>query len=94
MDWNATYEIMLAPFIEYQFIRFAFAACVSLSVGSALIGVFLVLRRMSLLGDAISHSAMPGVAIGYAIAGMSLTAMSIGGIRFWILCSHAFYVNC
>ena len=40
---------------------------------------FLVMRRMSLVGDALSHAVLPGAAIGYIFAGLSLPAMSIGG---------------
>ena len=44
-----------------------------------LVGVFLVMRRMSLIGDALSHAVLPGAAIGYMVAGLSLPAMSLGG---------------
>lgn len=43
-------------------------------------GVFLMLRRMSLTGDAMAHAILPGAAIGYLFAGLSLGAMTIGGI--------------
>jgi zinc/manganese transport system permease protein len=38
-----------------------------------------MLRRMSLMGDAMSHAILPGAAIGYLLAGLSLFAMSLGG---------------
>ena len=34
---------------------------------------------MSLIGDALSHAVLPGVAIGYLLSGMSLLAMGVGG---------------
>jgi zinc/manganese transport system permease protein len=43
-------------------------------------GVFLMLRRMSLTGDAMAHAILPGAAVGFLIAGLSLPAMTIGGI--------------
>jgi len=49
------------------------------SLGAPPVGVFLVLRRMSLMGDAMSHAILPGAAIGYLLAGLSLFAMSAGG---------------
>lgn len=70
---------LTAPF-EFEFMRGALAACVALSLGAAPIGVFMLLRRMSLMGDAISHAILPGAAIGYLIAGMSLSAMTLGGM--------------
>lgn len=71
---------LIAPFIEFDFMRRALAGCLALSLGATPIGVFLMLRRMSLAGDAISHAILPGAAIGYLIAGLSLSAMTIGGL--------------
>ena len=71
---------LIAPFIEFGFMRRALAGCLALSLGATPIGVFLMLRRMSLAGDAISHAILPGAAIGYLIAGLSLSAMTIGGL--------------
>jgi zinc/manganese transport system permease protein len=39
-----------------------------------------MLRRMSLTGDAMAHAILPGAAIGYLVSGLSLTAMTLGGI--------------
>ena len=39
-----------------------------------------MLRRMSLIGDALSHAILPGVAIGFLVAGMSVFAMAGGGL--------------
>ena len=48
-------------------------------------GVFLLLRRMSLTGDAMAHAILPGAAIGYLLSGLSLTAMSLGGVAAGLL---------
>ena len=75
------YDIFLAPFADYGFMRRALIACICLGLGSGPIGVFLMLRRMSLMGDAMSHAVLPGAAIGYLVAGsLSLTAMGLGGL--------------
>jgi len=71
---------LISPFIEFSFMRRALAGCLALSLGATPIGAFLMLRRMSLAGDAISHAILPGAAIGYLIAGLSLTAMTLGGL--------------
>jgi zinc/manganese transport system permease protein len=77
----SAYELFLAPFADYGFMRRALVACLCLALGSGPIGVFLMLRRMSLMGDAMSHAVLPGAAIGYLVAGsLSLTAMGIGGL--------------
>ena len=39
-----------------------------------------MLRRMSLVGDAMAHAILPGAAIGYLVAGLSLGWMTIGGL--------------
>jgi len=67
------------PFIEFGFMRRALIACVALSISATPLGVFLSLRRMSLIGDALSHAVLPGAAIGYLLSGLSLVAMGIGG---------------
>ena len=43
-------------------------------------GVFLLLRRMSLTGDAMACAILPGAAVGFLVAGYSLGAMTIGGL--------------
>lgn len=73
------YELLLQPFIEYGFMRRALVACFGLAIGCGPIGVFLILRRMSLVGDAMSHAVLPGAAIAFLLFGFSLTAMTIGG---------------
>ncbi|MBN9343886.1 MAG: metal ABC transporter permease [Holosporales bacterium] len=74
------YEFFIEPFGTYPFLRRALVACIALSMGCAPVGVLLVLRRMSLMGDALSHSVLPGVALGYLFMGLSLPAMGIGGM--------------
>ena len=71
---------LISPFIEFSFMRRALAGCLALSLGATPIGVFLMLRRMSLAGDAISHAILPGAAAGYLLAGLSLPAMTLGGL--------------
>ncbi len=74
------YQLTIGPFVDFAFMRRALVACLALAVGAGPVGVFLVLRRMSLMGDAISHAVLPGVAVGYMISGLSLWAMSAGGV--------------
>lgn len=71
--------LLLDPFLDYAFMRRALVACLALSLGSAPVGVFLIVRRMSLLGDALSHAILPGAAVGFVFGGLSLWPMSLGG---------------
>lgn len=70
---------LFSPFLEFSFMRRALVACLALGLGCGPMGVLLTLRRMSLMGDALSHAVLPGAAIGFLIGGLSLTAMSLGG---------------
>ncbi|MFN3076429.1 MAG: metal ABC transporter permease [Alphaproteobacteria bacterium] len=72
-------DVLLQPFQEFGFMRRALVACLALALGAGPVGVFLVLRRMSLIGDTMSHAVLPGAAIGFMVAGLSLPAMSLGG---------------
>ena len=74
------WEIFFSPFAEFGFMRRALFGCIAISVGATPVGVFLMLRRMSLTGDAMAHAILPGAAVGYLIAGLSLGAMTIGGL--------------
>lgn len=74
------FELISAPFLEFSFMRRALVGCLALSLGAAPVGVFLLLRRMSLTGDAMAHAILPGAAVGFLIAGLSLPAMTAGGL--------------
>ena len=74
------YNIALAPFSEFGFMRRALVGCLALALGCGPIGTILVIRRMSLMGDALSHAVLPGAALGFIAAGLSLPAMSLGGV--------------
>jgi zinc/manganese transport system permease protein len=74
------YNLLIGPFAEFTFMKRALVGSLALALGSAPIGVFLMLRRLSLTGDAMAHAILPGAAVGYLIAGLSLPAMTIGGL--------------
>ncbi len=71
---------LIAPFTDFEFMRRALAAIIALSLAGAPIGVFLMLRRMSLVGDAMAHAILPGAAIGFLFSGLNLFAMTAGGL--------------
>ena len=74
------YDALIAPFLDFEFMRRALAGVIALALGGAPIGVFLMLRRMSLVGDAMAHAILPGAAIGFLFSGLSLFAMTFGGL--------------
>lgn len=71
--------LLFQPFADYDFMRYALCSIVFLALGTAPVGVFLMMRRMSLVGDALGHAILPGAAAGYMLAGLSLPAMSLCG---------------
>jgi zinc/manganese transport system permease protein len=73
-------DALIAPFTDFAFMRRALAAVIALALGGGPIGVFLMLRRMSLVGDAMAHAILPGAAIGFLLSGLNLLAMTAGGL--------------
>lgn len=71
---------LIAAFAEFGFLQRAALGCALLAVSAPLVGVFLMLRRMSLTGDAMAHAILPGAALGYWVSGLSLGAMTLGGL--------------
>lgn len=78
--WSLLWNWLGQPFVEFDFMRQALLGIVCLALGTAPLGVLLQLRRMSLMGDAISHAVLPGVAVGYLVAGHNVWAMGAGGL--------------
>jgi zinc/manganese transport system permease protein len=74
------YDTLIAPFAEFEFMRRALAGTLALALGAGPIGVFLMLRRMSLVGDAMAHAILPGAALGFLVSGLDLFAMTAGGL--------------
>jgi len=74
------YDSLVSPFLEFAFMRRALVGALALALGAGPVGVFLMLRRMSLMGDAMAHAILPGAAVGFLVSGLSLFAMTVGGL--------------
>ena len=72
-------DFFITPFTDYVFLKRALMACMALALGCGPVGVLLVLRRMSLMGDALAHAILPGAALGFLCGGLTLPAMGLGG---------------
>ena len=70
----------MKPFADFEFMQRALIGVIAIALGGGPAGVFLMLRRMSLTGDAMAHAILPGAAVGYLFAGLSLSAMTTGGL--------------
>lgn len=66
--------------LEYDFMLRALTATMVLSFSVAPVGAFLVLRRLSLAGEAMAHAIVPGIVIAFVIAGLSVASMIVGGL--------------
>lgn len=73
-------DFLIDPFLEFAFMKRALAAALILALGGTPLGVFMSLRRMTLVGDALGHAILPGVAIAFLLAGLSVWAMTLGGV--------------
>lgn len=65
---------------DYEFMKRALVATSILSFSVAPVGAFLVLRRLSLAGEAMAHAIVPGIVIAFVIAGLSVYSMIVGGL--------------
>ena len=73
MNW------ILEPF-EYDFMRRALLACVLVGFTNGFLGAFVVIRRLALMADALSHSLLPGLALAAIVIGLSPLGLLFGGL--------------
>jgi zinc/manganese transport system permease protein len=73
-------SLFISPITDYIFMQRALSACIVLSIICPILGVVLLLKRMSLMGEALSHGILPGIAIAFFIWGIWLPGFTIGGI--------------
>ncbi|PXX99392.1 metal ABC transporter permease [Halomonas sp. LBP4] len=67
----------MSDFMMFSLVPLTVAVVISMTC--ALLGNFLVLRRQSLIGDAISHVALPGIVVSFLLTGtLASTAMMLG----------------
>ena len=66
--------------LDYAFMVRALTATTVLSFSVAPVGAFLVLRHLSLAGEAMAHAIVPGIVIAFVIAGLSVGSMIVGGL--------------
>jgi zinc transport system permease protein len=77
---------MILEVLEFGFMQRALIAGIAVAITSSVVGLFLVLRRNSLFGDALSHAAFGGIAIGLATniyplwTGLTLSILGAVGI--------------
>ena len=76
-------ERFIEGLVEYHFLQNALMTAIVIGVVSGAVGCFIILRSMSLMGDAISHAVLPGVALSFMLG----INFFIGAIVFGLLAS-------
>lgn len=66
--------------LRYEFLAWSLAGTALIGVACGLLGCFIILRGLSLLGDALGHAVLPGVMIGYLAGGKQFTQIFIGAL--------------
>ncbi|MFN8387767.1 MAG: metal ABC transporter permease [Anaerolineales bacterium] len=61
-------SFLLAP-LQYEFMQRGMIAAVLVGIVCAVVGTFVVLRGMAFFGDALAHTILPGIALGYLVSG-------------------------
>lgn len=69
-------DLLFKP-LEYMFMQRGMIAAILVGIVCALVGTYIVLRGMAFFGDALAHSILPGIAVGYVVNG------GVGGNLFW-----------
>nr|WP_319217143.1 metal ABC transporter permease [uncultured Trichococcus sp.] len=65
---------------DFQFLQNALITSVMVGISAGIIGSFIILRGMSLMGDAISHAVLPGVAISYMLGSSYIIGATVFGM--------------
>lgn len=71
---------VLHDLLEHEFMRRALAGGAIIGFTNGFLGAFVVLRRMSLMADALSHSMLPGLAVGFLLFGLHPGGLFVGGL--------------
>jgi len=73
MNW------LTEPF-RFEFMQRALVACVLIGFTNGFLGSFVVLRRLALMADALSHSLLPGLALAAIVVGLNPGGLLLGGL--------------
>jgi len=73
---------------EYAFMQRALIVALSVAIVSGIVGCFIILRGLSLMGDAISHAVLPGVAISYVLGLNLMVGALVTGMATALAITH------
>ncbi|MFB4475604.1 metal ABC transporter permease, partial [Oceanobacillus caeni] len=75
---------MLADLFQYDFLRYTFLTGLLIGIIAPLLGTFIVVRRLSLIADALSHVTLAGISFGLMLEKLLVISFSplLGGMIF------------
>ena len=76
---------MIDAFLNFDFIRYSFISGILVGLIAPLIGAFIVVRRLSLIADALSHVTLGGISMGLFLMSVSPLFATINPIWFGII---------
>jgi ABC-type Mn2+/Zn2+ transport system permease subunit len=74
MDW------FVNPFLQNEFMLRALAAGCLVSIASAIVGTFVVLRGLAFIGDALAHGVLPGIAVAILLHIPGILGAAVGAV--------------
>jgi len=74
-----SFETLMLPF-QFAFMQNAFLIALIVSVPSALLSCFLVMKGWALMGDAVSHAVLPGIVLAYILGAPLIIGAFIAGM--------------
>src|SRR5258706_10931487 len=70
---------LLQP-LQYEFMQRGMIAAVLVGIVCAVVGTYVVLRGMAFFGDALAHTILPGIALGYLVSGGARRTFFLGAL--------------
>jgi len=74
-----SFETLILPF-QFEFMQNAFLIAIIVSIPSALLSCFLVMKGWALMGDAVSHAVLPGIIFAYIVGAPLIIGAFIAGM--------------
>ncbi len=72
-------NLLIEP-LQYGFMQRSLTIAILVGIICAVVGSYLMVQRLALLGDAISHSVLPGLAIAFILNGNMFVGAFVAGI--------------
>ena len=78
------YEVLMLPF-QFAFMQNAFLISIIVSVPTALLSCFLVMKGWALMGDAVSHAVLPGIVLAHIMGIPLIIGAFLAALTYYLL---------